>query len=50
MTKHHNLWLNIPRDVKCHLTELTVSEKRQEIEFERQWQQEIQSNEKKEGL
>lgn len=50
MTKHHNLWLKIPRDEKCHLTKLTVSEKRQEIEFDRQWQEEIQNDEKREGV
>jgi len=50
MNKNQHLWLKIPRDIKCHLTKLTMLEKRQEIEFERQWQEEIQSNEKKEGL
>jgi len=44
MNKNKNLWFKIPRNTKCHLTKLTVLEQREEIEYERQWQEEGQKN------
>jgi hypothetical protein len=44
MNKNKNIWLKIPRNTKCHLTKLTALEQREEIEYERQWQEEGQKN------